>query len=168
MSAASTYTTTFTETNARYLASKVAADLLQLARLYGRPSEKWIDEFIEELAILLPGGFVASVDYGFQVNGDWLIVLRYVVRSDGTLTTDNRAGRIPAGVDVGGAGFASFLRFSEKWSRLSHQDRERIEKSLPFTRVTSDEPGTVNGIWVEDRVYSSAGVALMRKVFTPR
>jgi hypothetical protein len=168
MSAASTYTTTFTETNARHLASKVAADLLQLARLYGQPSEKRIDDFIEELAILLPGGFVASVDYGFQVNGNWLIVLRYTVRSDGTLTADDRAGRVPVSIDVSGAGFASFLRFSEKWSRLSPQDRERIEKSLPFRRATSDEPGIVSGIWVEDKVYSSAGVALTRKVFTPQ
>ncbi len=167
MPATSTYTTTFTESHARYLASKVAADLRQMTRLYGEPSEGEVDDLIEELAILLPGGYVASIDYGFQVNGAWLVVLRYSVRSDGTVTADHGAGGVPATVDVRGARWGSFLRPSEKWSQLSDEQRRRIEQSLPFKRAPADEPGTVNGTWVEDKVYSRAGVALTRKVFQP-
>lgn len=35
-----TTTSTFTLTNARYLASKIAADLRQLRSFYGRPSSR--------------------------------------------------------------------------------------------------------------------------------
>jgi hypothetical protein len=163
-----THTTTFTETNARYLASKVATDLHQLNRFYGAPSGEWIDAYIEELAVLLPGGYVSSVDYGFQRNGSWLVVLRYSVRSDGILTLDDRAGRVPPNVDVRGAEPKSFLRPSGRWWELSDSERQRIEGLLPFKRTPANEPGTANGIWIDDKVYSDAGVALSRKVFTPR
>src|SRR6266581_7444779 len=95
MVSAFTYTATFTETQARYLASKVAADLRQLSFFYGRPREHEIDAYVQELAILLPGGYLDSIDYGFIINGGWVTALRYEVNSDGTLTTDDRAGRVP-------------------------------------------------------------------------
>ena len=44
----STSTSSYTVTNARYLSSKVAADLRQLQRLYGAPSDAMIGEYLEE------------------------------------------------------------------------------------------------------------------------
>lgn len=162
-----TYTTTFTESKARYIASKVAGDLRQMMRVYGRPTEGWIDRFIEELAILLPKGYVDSVDYGFQANGRWLIVLRYTAQSDGALSRDDRSGGVPLDVGAQGADFRSFLRPSANWWKLSAEERERVERSLPFRRTAGNEPETADGLWVDDKVYSSGGVGVSRRVFRP-
>ena len=47
----------FTRTHAKYLASKVVADLYQCARLYGRPSANSIPDYESELVELLAGAY---------------------------------------------------------------------------------------------------------------
>ena len=74
-----TYTTssTFTRTNARYLASKVAADLRQMRLFYGRPSDGEIDDYNTELIELLVGGYLDSVDYVATIRGWLRLVIQY-------------------------------------------------------------------------------------------
>jgi len=111
----STYTTskTFTITHARYITSKVAADLRQLRLFYGRPDDDQIDAYAEEAALLLRDGYLERVDYGFRrqaanLGPQWVLLLRYVVK-DGVLD-DDRSGRVPPGVDVSGTSFWSERR----------------------------------------------------------
>jgi Bacterial HORMA domain family 1 len=163
-----TQSATFTRTHARYLASKVAGDLRQMQVFYGRPSDEEIDVYLEELTELLVGRYLQSVEYGFRRAGGTIVAVSYEVRSDGSLTTDDRSGRVPVGVDVSGATWYSYLRPSSEWWLLSTADRNQIEQSLPIQRTPGAEPQAGDGVWVEDKVYSCSGMALPRRVFRPR
>ena len=163
MTVANTYTRsvadTFTQTSAKYLVSKVAADLRGLRAVYGEPSIDMINDFATELNELLRGGYVESVSYGFEKNGRWIAALNYEVWFGAA--SDDRPGRAPVG-DASGAVFTSFLTYSWKWWRLSLTERERIESRLPFKRVSGKDPG---GAWsAGNKTYSRDSVSLLRSV----
>ena len=131
------YTTssTFTRVHARYIASKVAADLRQMQLLYGKPTSSQIDDYMEELTELLAGRYLDSVEYGFRRDGKVILSLKYTAAPDGTLIADDRAGRIPTGVDISKTIWFSYLWTNSKWSALTYSERERIEQTLPFKRA---------------------------------
>lgn len=165
-----TFTTskTFTITHARYITSKVAADLRQLQLFYGSPSDERIVAFAEEAAILLRDGYLDRVDYGFKRtdtygNDCWVVLLRYTARN-GTLA-DDHAGRVPAGVDIAGTRFSSFLAHSRKFMDLPPAEQARIEADLPISRTAANEAGFVAGTWGGQRTYSSSDQGLGRTVF---
>ena len=154
---------TFTKTSARHVASKVAADLRLIQLAYGDPDNDRIAAYEAELVELLAGGYVRRVTYGFRRNGSWAApTLRYETRPDGTLTDDDRAGKIPRGCDVDGGSFGSYLCHSSKWDRLSTAEKSAINSKLPFQRSAGDEPGTLSGAWVTDKSYSHNGGGLSR------
>lgn len=168
----STYTTstTFTITHARYITSKVAADLRQLHLFYGQPSGQEIASYAEEAALLLRDGYLERVDYGFRrndpaVGAQWVVVLRYVARN-GRLT-DDHSGRVPAGVDISGSAFWSFLTYTAPYFALSEAERDRVKAALPIQRTAGREAGFVRGTWSTDRTYSSAERGVARSVFEP-
>lgn len=168
----STYTTsrTFTVTHARYVTSKVAADLRQLQLFYGRPDDEQIDAYAEEAALLLRDGYLERVDYGFrrqdpQHGAQWVLLLRYVARN-GNLD-DDHSGRVPPGVDVNGTSFWSYLTYTAPFFALSDAERERVKAALPIERSAGREAGFVYGTWSGDRTYSSAGQGVARSVFKP-
>ncbi|MYD52955.1 MAG: hypothetical protein F4W96_01430 [Chloroflexi bacterium] len=155
------YSETFTRTSAKYLVSKIAADLRQMQRLHGEPSDARIDAYVEELITLLTEGYLGSVTYGFQRAGEWVVALHYQVNLDGSISAvDDRPGRVPLG-DTWGATFGSFLTYSLKWLQLTDELRRHVERQLPFIRTHGDEPG---GAWsYSDRTYSRDGVSLGRR-----
>lgn len=170
MSATFTSTKTFTITHARYITSKVAADLRQLQLFYGSPSDERIAAFAEEAAILLRDGYLERVDYGFKRidaygTERWVLLLRYTARNG--ILTDDHAGRVPPGVDVTGTRFSSFLAHSTKFLALPAAEQARIEADLPISRTTANESGFVVGTWGAQRTYSSHDQGLGRSVFRP-
>lgn len=170
MTSTFTASQTFTITHARYITSKVAADLRQLQLFYGAPNDAFIAAFAEEAALLLRDGYLERVDYGFQrksvYSGDqWVLLLRYTARN-GALA-DEHAGRVPAGVSIDGARFASFLSYSSKFFSLTPPERARVEANLPINRSAGNEAGFVAGSWGGDRTYSSNDQGLGRSVFRP-
>jgi len=163
-----THTSSFTVTHAKYLASKVSSDLRQIQRLYGRPADWEIGDYLLELAILLAGGYLDSVIYGYKANGNWLLAVNYTVNADGNLVTDNRPGGIFATADVSGGVWHSYLIYSDAWADLTSTERDAIKSTIPVKRSSGDEPGTGAGYWIEqDRSYSSGGVGVVRKTFRP-
>lgn len=163
-----TSTASYTITNARYLASKVAADLRQFQRLYGSPSDDMITDYLYELTLLLHGGYLKSVQYGFRRDDKWILTLSYSVDAAGHLTSDDRAGGVYAQADVSGATFYSYLSRTDRWFALTQAQREAIESTLPITRTAAPESGATGGYWVEsDRSYSSGGVGVVRRTYRP-
>ena len=148
---------TFTLTSVKYLVSKVMADLYGLQAIHGRPSDNEIQNYVEELAQLLFGGYVESVSYGFEKNRQWVAALNYEIWH-GT-GSDDRTGRVPI-TSSNGASFTSFLAYSQRWWNLRDDERRRIENSLPIKRSPGIEPG---GAWsASNRGYSRDGVSLIR------
>ncbi len=162
MSSTYTRTESFTRISARYVASKVAADLHLMQRFYGWPSDRFIEDYATELVELLVVRGLDKVTYGFKRADNWVVALRYVASVDGSLITDDRAGRVTPGIDIRGASPYSFLEHSRQWYALPADERARIERSLPVRRTPGVEPSSQNGYWVEDKIYSADGGGVRR------
>jgi hypothetical protein len=167
-----TRSTTFTVTSARYLTSKIAADLRSMNRLYGDPRLTDIDDYAEEAALLLRDGYLDRVDYGLRRrNADgawtWVLRLRYIATAAGTLQDANPGG-IPAYADTAGALFYSYLVKSAAFHRLTFAEQAAVEAALPVSRTGHPEIGTGAGTWTGDRTYSRDGTAISRTVFVAR
>lgn len=159
-------TSTFTRTSARHIASKVVTDLRRMSFYYGRPSERQIEDYYAELVELLVEGHLESVEYGFRREGRRVVSLYYEARADGSLS-DDRAGGVPARVDITGASWFSFLEKSTKFFNLPEREQARIEAALPVKRTPSQPPSNGQGYWVTDRSYSADGVGTQRRTFRP-
>jgi hypothetical protein len=165
MTFSSTYTesNTYTLTHAKHVSAKVATDLRRMQRFYGAPSDRQIEEFEAELAAMLKAGYVDQVTYGFKRNGVFIEpTLRYTAAElSGAAAIDDDPGKVRPGADIAGASFASFLRYSSAWSRLSDAQQTSFEESLPISRTSGSEPG-IAGYLDTDRTYSAGGRGLQR------
>ena len=169
MTATSTYTTssTFTVTHARHIASKIAADIDLCAQYYGKPAQSQIADYADELATMLRDGYVSSYEFGFKRDGKRVVCWQYNVRSDGTVDSDDSAGKLFAYADTEGASYYNYMSYSSKWWGLSDAERARIKSGLPVQRTNGDLPSDGDGYWVGDKYYSSNGVGTARRTFRP-
>ena len=92
-----TYTTTetFTLTHARRLAAKVAADMHQCQRLYGHLTDTEIEEYQQELTVLLVDGYIRSYEFGFKKDGRRVVSWHYTVSPSGDLEGGRSGGLFP-------------------------------------------------------------------------
>jgi HORMA domain-containing protein len=158
---------TFTISQARYVTSKIAADLELVRAYYGWPSVDEITHYEEEAAILLNERYLKSVEYGFKKNGKVVLALKYVATSDGTLQGDDKPGRVPYGLDLSDSSRYSYLEYSHSFHQLSSEERVKILTSLPVSRTDSPAPETVSGYWQQSRSYSNNGEGVVRNIFRP-
>lgn len=165
------YTTTATEsftlTHAKRLAAKVAADMHQCQRLYGRPTDTQIENYEQELIVLLHGGYVESYEFGFKTrDGQRVVSWHYTVNLAGDLEGGRSGGLFPT-ADISEAVPFNFLSRNSVWSALSQEERDKIEASFPVRRTEGKPPKDGNGYWDSSRSYVSGGVAVTRKEFRP-
>lgn len=153
----------FTLTHARHLASKVATDLKRVQRFYGYPSDKDIADYEAEITELLRKGYLGTVTYGFQKDGNWIEpTLRYTARDLSSLSsTDDDPGKVRPNANVSGAAFTSYLTYSPAWEKLQSSEKDSFKKGLPFQRTGAAAPG-VNGYFSSDKTYASGSKALDR------
>lgn len=157
---------TYSLASAKYVASKIATDLRQVQRYYGRPSDTEIADYALEAALLSYNGCVDKVIYGFQRKGDWILALEYS-SANGTLVADDRAGGIYRYADIKGAVFGSFLHYSLKWLQMTSIDRNDLTKLLPISRASTPAPGYTGGYYTSDRTYSAYGTGFTRSTYRP-
>jgi hypothetical protein len=162
-----TKTATFSIVHARYLASKVAADMHLCAHYYGKPSEAEIREYAEELAQYLNEGYIAEYEFGFKKDEKRIVTWHYRVDANGNLTTDDRPGKIAAYVDVADATLFNFLTQNSRFFNLPADERARLKARLPVQRTSGQPPSDGSGYWVSDRNYFSGGCGLGRRTFQP-
>jgi Bacterial HORMA domain family 1 len=157
----------FTLTQAKYLASKVTADMRRCQQLYGEPDDARINNLGSELALLLRDGYVKSYEFGFIRDADYerILTWKYSVDSSGNLVSDDRPGRIVSGVNVSGTTLRTYLIKSSAWDALSSAQKAAIEATLPITRKDAPEYKSSLGVWQCDLTYSASGVALTRQTF---
>jgi len=160
-------TDTWTLTNAKYLASKVTTDMLRCQQNYREPDNDAINSYGTELALLLRDGYVATYEFGFKRNEQRLVSWSYTVDATGSISADDRPGRVVSGVDISNAVFFNYLTYSPAWGRLAQAERDSIKAGLPIQRVSGEPPADGQGYWERDLSYTSSGVALGRKTFRP-
>jgi hypothetical protein len=167
MTYTTTGTTTFTIANARYLASKVAADMHLCARYYGQPSESDIRAFAEELAQCINEGYLAEYEFGFKKSERRVVSWRYNVDACGLLTTDDRPGKVVAYAEIAGASYYNFLTWNSRFGSLSPDAKTSFKARLPIKRTNGEPPSDGVGYWTSDRNYYSSGQGLGRQTFQP-
>lgn len=158
----STITQTQTKTHARHIASKVAADLKRVQRVYqvDRPTDSEISDYQKELTLLLYEGYLGSVSYGFKKDQQWVLALKYTATAGG-LSDSADPGEIGRKTNISGTYFTSFLSYSSLWAQASVEDQKEFEKLLPFSRVSGTDPGV--GInWTGNRNYLSGDLGVNR------
>lgn len=168
MSYSTSATETFTATNAKHLASRVASDLYQCSRLYGSPSEMSIPDLQEELAVMLTGGYVSTYEFGFKRVGKRVLTWYYTVDPSGNLVggNDDRSGGIYAHADISNAEYFNFMSYSQKWFDLNSDAKSRVKVQHKINRVTGEAPTDgATGAWRIERTYTSGGVRIDRKSF---
>lgn len=156
---------TITETAPRELAGKIASDLRQFSLYYGQPPKSTIDDYLQEMEVLLARGLLGVYMFGFRRFGQWVLCYRYEVREGSEVA--GRPGGIQPNVNVAGASYLNFLTYSERWSRLTEQQRNAIRATIRINRTTGDEPGYGAGYWTVERTYGAGGIELARQVFRP-
>lgn len=169
MTTSYSYTTseTFTLTDARRLAAKVAADMHQCQRLYGRLTDTAIENYQEELTVLLHGEYVKSYEFGFKTKDERRVVSWfYTVGPSGDLEGGRSGGLFPS-ADISSAVLFNFLSYSSKWFDLSSTERAKIKASYSVQRTDGSPPQDGDGYWDSSRHYASGGVAVTRKEFRP-
>lgn len=166
MSGSYTLATTFTITDARHVGAKVATDLRLLHNLYGRPSLADLDDYAEEVALLLKDGYLDTVDYGFRNIGvnSWALRLRYRATTGGQLV-DSRPGSLPRGADIAGLSFYSYLTYSAKFNALSSGEQARVKATLPVPRGTAAAPTANAGTITGGHGYARNGTGVARDVY---
>jgi hypothetical protein len=165
----STYTTseTFTRTHARRLAAKVAADMHQCQRFYGHLTDTQIENYEEELTVLLHGGYVESYEFGFKTkDGRRVVSWHYTVSPSGDLEGVRSGGLFPT-ADIASAVMFNFLTPSAAWYALSTAERDKIKATYSVRRTDGSPPQDGSGYWDSSRNYTSGGVAVTRKEFRP-
>ena len=113
-----THSATFTVTHARHLASKIAADLNACSRLHGRPAISSVESYNEELVELLRYGYLSQYEFGFKRNEMRVLSWLYEVDASGSISSDDRAGKMSAYIDLSGTAFFNFLCYSDITQRL--------------------------------------------------
>jgi len=167
MSYSVTTSETFSIIHARKLSAKVAADMHLCAQYYGKPSETQVRDYAEELAQFLNAGYVSEYEFGYQKDGKRIVTWRYKVDENGTLTTDERPGKVVPYVDVAGGVFFNILTPHSRFYRLSGSEQASFEAGMPFQRTEGDPPSDGKGYWTSDRNYFSGGRSLGRQTFQP-
>ncbi len=164
MSSTYTYTAsqTFTRVHAKKISYRVATDLKRMQRLYGKPTDTEIRHYDDELVEFLTAGFLEKVSYGFRRGDNWIEPsLHYTAFELAKPDSGDDPGRVPAGANITGASFYSFMIYSSAWGALTAAQRAAFEKSLPFQRGDAREPG-VDGYLQQDLAYSAGGRGLQR------
>lgn len=170
MSYSSTRTeaSTFTLTHAKQLASKVTSDLQLCSTYYGSPSESELDNYEEELTLLLHYGYVEKYEFGFQKDNKRVVSWLYTVDPSGNLTTsDDRPGKVFSKAKIDGCRYFNFLTYSQKWLGLSKSERDLVYRKIPIKRTTGSGPVDGNGYWKNDHGYYRGGCSVARQTFIP-
>ena len=167
MSATGTRTAEYTITDARHVGAKIGADLRILHNMYGSPPLAQIDDFVEEVALLLREGYLGTVSYGFRdpSTNAWKLRLLYRATVGGGLT-DGRPGSLPQAATIAGTTWYSYLTYSTKFNNLSPTDRAKFKASLPITRTNGEEPSARSGSTISGNGYARNGVGVTKEIYT--
>jgi hypothetical protein len=165
MTISMTRASTFTIADARYVSSKLGADLRNLNARYSKPALSNIDDFVEETAQYLKAGYLESVDFGFKDGDRWILRLRYTAAAGGQLQ-DEAPGRLPSAVDVIGYAFHSYLKPNSTFYALGSADQAAFEGALRIQRGIAPEPSAFEGQHGNQAQYARNGAGLNRTVYS--
>lgn len=165
----STETETLTNTQARFLASRIASDLTLVRIFHGHHSatltEQHVIDLAFEAAALLRHGLLDSIKYGFQIGNEWVFALHYKVNQYNQVepTSDDPGSIIAASLPAGSNWLSSLT--PRQNPAYSDEQAAAIREKLPVQRYTAEEPGGTLGTWITDKSYGAGNVLVERAQF---
>jgi Bacterial HORMA domain family 1 len=165
MSQTATRSASFTLTEARYLSSKVRADLRLTKLFYGSPTDQQIDDYGEEVALYLNAGYLDRVRFGFTRDEMWIPLTFEYTAAELADGTDNDPGKVFPGFNIYGARFATYLWPNDRYKHESPGVKGAFTATLPVSRSYGTE-APAYGTWTWDNVYCSAGTGLKRRTLS--
>ena len=161
-----TNSSTFTVTHAKYLASKIAADLNACSRLHGKPAIALVERYNQELVELLRYGYLSQYEFGFKREDRRVLSWSYEVDTAGNISGDDRPGKMSAYVDLSGTTFFNFLCYSTKYHNLTTDQQASFKSSHPVNRSSGNPPIDGDGFWSgAEKNYSAEGTGVSRRSF---
>ncbi len=139
-----TTTQTATATQAKRLASRIGAELLQVQTFYGKPDAETLNKYIAEAEMFLDAGYLRSIRYGFKKGGEVIFEVAYTAQSANG--TDDKPGRVPPTAEVTGGTWFSYLTYSEPFCRLTREQQQAFKAKSPLEREAADEPQLAAGV----------------------
>jgi hypothetical protein len=125
-----------------------------------------IDNYVEEVALLLGKGYLGTVDHGFRDTNArvWKLRLRYRATIGGQLV-DAHPGGVPRSANVTGLSVYSYLTYSNTFDNLPAAEQSAFKQTLPITRTGATETPLALGGSTSDRTYGRHGAGVSRDVF---
>ncbi|GAB4567406.1 MAG: hypothetical protein Tsb0020_19930 [Haliangiales bacterium] len=152
-------------TDVESIVSIIIRDLRTLQSFYHKPKDEWLALYERELSGLLTGGFMRTVEYGFQFRRRRVLSLVYEINS-GAHQATTEATDLPSDINVSRAGWYSYLRWSSKWRALTPEQRADIGQSLPFQRGHAFRFEPCAGQWHQGAWCDhTIGIYVRRSVF---
>jgi hypothetical protein len=158
---------TYTLTEAKYLGSKLIADMDRCRQIYGRPAQNSISNFHRELIALLHQRYLATYEFGFAVGETRIISWKYWAEFGDIKGGNENPGSLYRRADISGASWFNFVTYSAEWCKLTSGERDAFKQEQPFYRGSGSEKKDGNGYWRENKSYSATGAVITRREFVP-
>ena len=99
----------------------------QCQRFYGLPTDEQIENYQEELTVLLHGGYVKSYEFGFKTRDDRRVVSWYYTVGPAGDLEGSRSGGLYPSAEIADAVTFNFLSYSDPWFSLSGTEKVNIK-----------------------------------------
>lgn len=162
-----TSSSTYTLTEAKYLGSKLIADMDRCRQIYGKPTQSSISDYHKELIALLHKRYLATYEFGFSIGETRIVSWKYWARFGDVEGGNESPGSLYRKADISGASWFNFVTYSDEWDKLSADEKAAFKKARPFQRGWGNEKTDGSGHWKENKSYSATGAVIIRKEFVP-
>ncbi len=152
---------------ASHLAGPILEDMRNCHRLYGFPSQSWIDDYETELLFLLRHRYLNTYEFGFERKNNRALSWHYEFDYSRAAAAKPIGPRRIRAISLRDCQFFNYVTYTPSWSKLSAEEKKRIRAKLPVKRVNNPPPSDGKGFWKDQQSFSSKGAAFNKRSFIP-
>lgn len=159
-------TDSYTYANVRHVNDKILGDLTYLLTRYpGTFTQERLVGWKNDFYHWMNAGYAQSITIQFLRNDECFCEIKYEVKDDGSISTDDNVGRI-RGVDLTGAYASVIVSYTSKWSALTSDEQQKFrDDKLELTWGKADKTNYASGLSQKfDKQYSSGSLGIQRSV----
>lgn len=158
-------TSTYTVLDVRKVFENCEADIRMIARRTGRWTMEYVDQIFHDITILAEKEYLHSVDIALvdDATGKVLRASKFVVKSLGSATDSERAGKNSNWADIDNTRLTVILSYTPKWKALTTTQQINVQKDFQI----SWSPSSINNLFPHlasnnAQLYASKGFELQK------
>lgn len=159
-------TKSYTYANVRHVNDKILGDLTYLLTRFPEIfTEDRMNGWKNDFYHWMNDGYARSIAIQFMRNDECFCEIKYDLKDDGSISTDDNVGRI-RGVDLSGAYTSVVVTYTSKWSGLTAEEQQKFkEEKLELNWGTAGKTNYAYGLTQKyDKQYSSGSLGVQRSV----